>query len=387
MAASACVDRADIEAQLGASSSADEPEIVFREIRHADIAELKQLQRVLFPVQYSDTFYQRLFTDGYYTIVGVTVPDGELVAVASVRTVQHSDEVRDSGLREVWPAVRTAFTSLVPVSSQQPPRSRAGVHYDAGRQGAPLRPTPSLRSASTMVSSSPTVAGDVPTAAARDACDAGVPRSDTRASAMRRAPHHAPRSSERACAWADPRLMPCMPPARRWPCYTSSRTTTAPLSSTSGAHHACPPHTLPSPAHSPSPPWRVALARRYGFSVDPDGFCKDHYLIDGVLCATQPHAPASPASAPLRSPHRPRAPTDPPSPGRIAAYLPRPAPCAGTMHTACLTYCRSRSPPPSSLTCRGAQSSNVARFREYCVPVRAGPQILSGLTILCRHVA
>ena len=206
MAASACVDRADIEAQLGASSSADEPEIVFREIRHADIAELQQLQRVLFPVQYSDTFYQRLFTDGYYTIVGVTVPDGELVAVASVRTVQHSDEVRDSGLREVWPAVRTAFTSLVPVSSQQPPRSRAGVHYDAGRQGAPLRPTPSLRSASTMVSSSPAVAGDVPTAAARDACDAGVPRSDTRAGAMRRAPHHAPRSSERACASADPRL-------------------------------------------------------------------------------------------------------------------------------------------------------------------------------------
>ena len=159
----------------------------------------------------------------------------------------------------------------------------------------------------------------------------------------------------------------------------------APLSSTSGAHHACPPHTLPSPAHSPSPPWRVALARRYGFSVDPDGFCKDHYLIDGVLCATQPHAPASPASAPLRSPHRPRAPTDPPSPGRIAAYLPRPAPCAGTMHTACLTYCRSRSPPPSSLSCRGAQSSNVARFREYCVPVRAGPQVLSELTVLCRH--
>ena len=43
-------------------------------------------------VRYSDSFYERLFTDGHYTVVGCTVPDGEIVAVASVRIVQRGDD-------------------------------------------------------------------------------------------------------------------------------------------------------------------------------------------------------------------------------------------------------------------------------------------------------
>lgn len=43
-------------------------------------------------MRYSDSFYDRLFTDGHYTTVGCTVPDGEIVAVASVRIVQRGDD-------------------------------------------------------------------------------------------------------------------------------------------------------------------------------------------------------------------------------------------------------------------------------------------------------
>lgn len=45
-----------------------------------------ELQRALFPVQYSDAFYDKLFTSGYYCLVGFT-QTGELVAVASARSI------------------------------------------------------------------------------------------------------------------------------------------------------------------------------------------------------------------------------------------------------------------------------------------------------------
>lgn len=43
-------------------------------------------------MRYSDSFYDRLFTDGHYTAVGCTVSDGEIVAVAAVRIVQRGDD-------------------------------------------------------------------------------------------------------------------------------------------------------------------------------------------------------------------------------------------------------------------------------------------------------
>lgn len=32
-----------------------------------------------------------------------------------------------------------------------------------------------------------------------------------------------------------------------------------------------------------SDPFSTRFAGRYGFTIDPNGFCKDHYLIDGVM--------------------------------------------------------------------------------------------------------
>merc|ERR1719272_1638609 len=94
MAASSCVERADLE--VGATRGGTESEIAFRELQARDVIELRELQLALFPVRYSDSFYDRLFTDdlaiGHYTAVGCTVPDGEIVAVASVRIVQRGDD-------------------------------------------------------------------------------------------------------------------------------------------------------------------------------------------------------------------------------------------------------------------------------------------------------
>ena len=104
MAASACVERADLEAGATSSSAGAEPEIAFRELQVRDVAELRELQLALFPVRYSDSFYDRLFTDGHYTSVGCTVSDGEIVAVASVRIVQRGDDAppNQQNLREAY---------------------------------------------------------------------------------------------------------------------------------------------------------------------------------------------------------------------------------------------------------------------------------------------
>merc|ERR1740124_146724 len=102
MAASACVERADLEAS--ATRAGTESEIVFRELQARDVTELRELQPSLFPVRYSDSFYDRLFTDGHYTAVGCTVSDGEIVAVAAVRIVQRGDDAPPAqrNLREAY---------------------------------------------------------------------------------------------------------------------------------------------------------------------------------------------------------------------------------------------------------------------------------------------
>ena len=52
---------------------------------------LMELQRGLFPVQYTESFYTKLFTPGYYCFVGVA-PDGEIVAVVSARAIAFATE-------------------------------------------------------------------------------------------------------------------------------------------------------------------------------------------------------------------------------------------------------------------------------------------------------
>ena len=99
----------DLEAgpSTSAPTAAADDEIIFRELREPDLPELKDLQRGLFPVQYSDNFYMRLLSEGHYTIVGVTrsggwLGTGEIVAVASTRIVQADSNEATPGQREAY---------------------------------------------------------------------------------------------------------------------------------------------------------------------------------------------------------------------------------------------------------------------------------------------
>ena len=58
MAASACVERADLEA--GAAEPYTELEIVFRELQPRDVIELRELQLALFPVRQQAQKYPHL---------------------------------------------------------------------------------------------------------------------------------------------------------------------------------------------------------------------------------------------------------------------------------------------------------------------------------------
>jgi len=68
----------DVEAGLvedsPAESETDEGEVTFRDLEEGDLPALRELQSGLFPVQYKDSFYTKLFTNGYYALVGVAPP-------------------------------------------------------------------------------------------------------------------------------------------------------------------------------------------------------------------------------------------------------------------------------------------------------------------------
>eukprot|EP00966_Prymnesium_polylepis_P121918 2818217-Prymnesium_polylepis.1 len=66
------------------------PSISFRDLQTEDLEVVKELHQQLFPVQYSDSFYSRLFSPGHFCIVGLV--QGEIVAVASARTVDNAGE-------------------------------------------------------------------------------------------------------------------------------------------------------------------------------------------------------------------------------------------------------------------------------------------------------
>lgn len=55
-----------------------------------DIDPLRRLQAQLFPVNYTQAFYDRLFTEGNYAIVAC-LPSGEVVGVASARSIDTDD--------------------------------------------------------------------------------------------------------------------------------------------------------------------------------------------------------------------------------------------------------------------------------------------------------
>ena len=80
-----------IVAGSSSSPAASAARITFRMLTEADLPEVMLLHQALFPVQYTDAFYSRLFTPGYYCQVGVSDDTGEVVTVASARAVDYID--------------------------------------------------------------------------------------------------------------------------------------------------------------------------------------------------------------------------------------------------------------------------------------------------------
>jgi ribosomal protein S18 acetylase RimI-like enzyme len=60
--------------------------LVYRDIFPVDVRAVDELQQQLFPVRYSEGFYERLFTPGHYTVLATT-PAGHIIGIASGRTV------------------------------------------------------------------------------------------------------------------------------------------------------------------------------------------------------------------------------------------------------------------------------------------------------------
>ena len=141
----------DIEAGPSTSqAAAPEAEIFFRELHEADLPELRELQRGLFPVQYSDNFYMRLLNEGHYTTVGVTrsggwLGTGEIVAVASTRIVIAESNEATPGQREAYimtlgvkvrpHAHCPAALPIMPTNTLQPRAKASSPFYDRRCRG------------------------------------------------------------------------------------------------------------------------------------------------------------------------------------------------------------------------------------------------------------
>lgn len=82
---------ADVEAGGPAAENCCAHLVTFRRLQEGDVPPLMELQRVLFPVVYSENFYTRLFNAGSFCIVGV-VNDGDIVAVATARVAFNDEE-------------------------------------------------------------------------------------------------------------------------------------------------------------------------------------------------------------------------------------------------------------------------------------------------------
>lgn len=88
----AATSTADAASASCSAAAVDAPlHIHFRALEEEDVPALRELQSALFPVQYPESFYTRLFTPGYFCQVGV-LPDGLIITVASARVVDYRHE-------------------------------------------------------------------------------------------------------------------------------------------------------------------------------------------------------------------------------------------------------------------------------------------------------
>ncbi len=67
------------------------PGVCFRGVRSEDLVELRRLDDILFPVKYSSSFYHRLISDEYLTILAFEENTGRLLAASTARTETISD--------------------------------------------------------------------------------------------------------------------------------------------------------------------------------------------------------------------------------------------------------------------------------------------------------
>ena len=114
------------------------------------VPSLRLLDDHLFPVKYTDSFYRRLLSDGYFVVVAVA-PSGEVVAVASARTVRYEDGgpnptndayIMTLGVRDTFRRHRLGTKALqllilrLGFAAQLLPAPGPGVQWTAGPQRA-----------------------------------------------------------------------------------------------------------------------------------------------------------------------------------------------------------------------------------------------------------
>ena len=87
---SAIASREQWQRENGELALSPSSPIIFRALRQSDLPAVMELHRSLFPVQYTESFFNKLFTSGYFCEVGVDA-SGEIITVATARVVGQFD--------------------------------------------------------------------------------------------------------------------------------------------------------------------------------------------------------------------------------------------------------------------------------------------------------
>ena len=130
-AAASASARADVEQGARKREQQGEP-ITFRDLREEDLPVVKALHNDLFPVKYSDSFFQRLFSTGYFCLVGLV--EGEIIAVASARCCESNGEPsKEAYIMTLGVRVRSPHGTCVKSRVERAVHRSSACHLLAGR--------------------------------------------------------------------------------------------------------------------------------------------------------------------------------------------------------------------------------------------------------------